>query len=189
MESVVSRKYRDIHSGRTAMNRLKHESEMFGRRDILGMMAACGLTLSLPAMSTKASTRRRSERPKSLITLWMNGGMSQLETWDPHAGTPAGGDTKAIATSIPGLEISDFLPQMAEQMHDVTLIRSMTSLEGDHARGAAYVKTGYRLEPTLVYPALGAIAAHELPDPKVEIPQHVCLGADNFFPRGGYLGN
>lgn len=159
------------------------------RRDALGLMAACGLSMSFPAMSARAANKRSIERPKSLITLWMNGGMSQLETWDPHPGSEVGGETKSIATSQPGLEISDFLPQMAEQMHNVTLIRSMTSLEGDHARGSAFVKTGYRLEPTLVYPALGAIAAHELPDPQVEIPQHVSLGADNHFPRGGYLGN
>lgn len=159
------------------------------RRHALGMMTACGLSLSLPGMSARAAGRRRDERPKSLITLFMNGGLSQLETWDPHSGTPSGGETKSIRTSQPDLEISDFLPQMAEQMHGVTLIRSLTSLEGDHARGAAYVKTGYRLEPTLVYPALGAIAAHQLPDPQVEIPQHVSLGGENFFPRGGYLGN
>jgi uncharacterized protein (DUF1501 family) len=159
------------------------------RRTALGVMAASGLSFSLPGMSAKAAGRRSNERPKTLITLWMNGGMSQLETWDPHSGSESGGDTQSIKTTQSGLEISDFLPQMAEQMHGVTLIRSLTSLEGDHARGAAYVKTGYRLEPTLVYPALGAIAAHQLPDPKVEIPQHVALGGDNAFPRGGYLGN
>ncbi len=166
----------------------KHPSGL-NRRDALGLMSALGLSMSVPGMSARAAAQRRTERPKSLITLWMNGGMSQLETWDPHPGTPTGGDVKAIGTSVDGLEISDFLPQMAEQMHEVTLIRSMTSLEGDHARGAAYVKTGYRLEPTLIYPSLGAIAAHELPDDKVEIPQHVSLGGNNFFPRGGYLGN
>ena len=159
------------------------------RRDVLAAMSAMGLSFSLPAMSAQAAERRRDERPKSLITLWMNGGLSQLETWDPHPGSETGGLVKGTATSQKGLVISEFLPQMAEQMHDVTLIRSLTSTEGDHARGAAFVKTGYPLEPTLIYPSLGAIAARELPDSRVEIPQHVSLGANNFFPRGGYLGN
>lgn len=159
------------------------------RRNVLEIMAALGLTVSLPGMAFSAAAKRREERPKSLITLWMNGGMSQLETWDPHPGTPSGGQVRSIQTSNGDLEISEFLPQMAELMDQVTLIRSLTSLEGDHARGASYVKTGYRLEPTLVYPSLGAIAAHELPDLTVEIPQHVSLAGDNFFPRGGYLGN
>ena len=156
---------------------------------MLKLMSACGLSMSLAPVSAKAASKRGADRPKSLITLWMNGGMSQLETWDPHPGTEIGGNVKAIQTAVDGLEVSDFLPQMAQQMHEVCLIRSLTSLEGDHARGASYVKTGYRLEPTLVYPSLGAIAAHQLPDPTVEIPQHVSLGGDNFFPRGGYLGN
>ena len=166
-----------------------NQKHTFSRRDALGMMGACGLSMSLAPMAARAARKRSSERPKSLITLWMNGDMSQLETWDPHPGSEVGGDTRAVATSQAGIEISDFLPQMAERMHEVALIRSLTSLEGDHARGSAFVKTGYRLEPTLVYPALGAIAAHELPDASVEIPQHVSLGGDNFFPRGGYLGN
>ncbi len=152
-------------------------------------MAAMGLSLSLPGMTARAAARRRDERPKSLITLWMNGGMSQLETWDPHPEGPAGGEVTSIATSVGGLQISNLLPQMAEQMHSTTVIRSLTSLEGDHERGTFFVKTGYRLEPTLSYPALGAIAASELPDSNVEIPQHVSLAGENFWPVGGYLGN
>ncbi|MCA9051134.1 MAG: DUF1501 domain-containing protein, partial [Planctomycetaceae bacterium] len=168
----------------TSMTPVKHN-----RRNVLQLMATCGLSVALPGLSSVQARLRREERPKSLITLWMNGGMSQLESWDPHPGTATGGDVKSIPTSVDGLQISDFLPQMAEQMHDVTLIRSLTSLEGDHARGAAYVKSGYRPDPTLVYPALGAIAAHELWDERVEIPQHVAIGTENFFPAGGYLGN
>lgn len=115
--------------------------------------------------------------------------MSQLETWDPHPDSPTSGDVKAIHTSVPGLQISEFLPQMAEQMQHTTLIRSLNSLEGDHERGTFFVKTGYRLEPTLTYPALGAIAAHQLSDDRMEIPEHVALATDRFWPQGGYLGN
>lgn len=159
------------------------------RRSALQTMLACGMSFGLNGMSARAAAKRRNERPKTVITLWMDGGMSQLETWDPKAGTKVGGDTKSIKTSQPGVEVSDFLPRMAEHMHEVCLIRSLTSREGDHERGAAFVKTGYRLDPTLVYPSLGAIAARELPDDAVEIPQHITLGEQQFFPRGGYLGN
>lgn len=115
--------------------------------------------------------------------------MSQLETWDPHPGTKSGGDVKDIETSTKNVRISELLPQMAVQLHSCMLIRSLTSKEGDHERGAAFVKTGYRPEPTLKYPTLGAIAAHELPDPKIEIPQHVALASSRIVPEGGYLGN
>ena len=159
------------------------------RRQLLQLLSACGVSLALPGMTARAAMRRRDERPKSLITLWMNGGMSQLETWDPHSGTKSGGEVKDIATSSGDTRISELLPQMAEQLHSCMLIRSLTSKEGDHERGAAYVKTGYRPEPTLKYPTLGAIAAHELPDEKIEIPQYVTLAPDRIVPEGGYLGN
>lgn len=159
------------------------------RRNVLSAMSALGLSLSMPAMTLQSATRRRSERPKSLITLWMGGGMSQLESWDPHPGTPSSHELNAIDTTVDGLQVSELLPQMAEHMHHTTVIRSMTSEEGDHERGTFFVKTGYRLDPTLTYPALGAIAASQLPDPAVEIPQHICLGTDRFWPGGGYLGN
>ena len=159
------------------------------RRQVLQFLSACGVSLVLPAMTARAAARRRDERPKSLITLWMNGGMSQLETWDPHPGTRSGGEVKDIATSVKDVRISELLPQMAEQLHLCMLIRTLTSKEGDHERGAAFVKTGYRPEPTLKYPTLGAIAAHELPNPDLEIPQYVTLAPDRIVPEAGYLGN
>lgn len=159
------------------------------RRSVLNAMNALGLSLLLPGMTSAAASQRRAERPKSLITLWMAGGLSQLESWDPHPGTPSGDNLRAISTSVDGLEISEFLPQMAEQMHRTTVIRSMTSDEGDHERGTFFVKTGYRIDPTLVYPALGAIAASQLPDSALEIPSHICLNTNQFWPGGGYLGN
>ena len=159
------------------------------RRQVLQFLSACGVSLVLSAMTARAAARRRDERPKSLITLWMNGGMSQLETWDPHPGTRSGGEVKDIATSVKDVRISELLPQMAEQLHLCMLIRTLTSKEGDHERGAAFVKTGYRPEPTLKYPTLGAIAAHELPNPDLEIPQYVTLAPDRIVPEAGYLGN
>ncbi len=159
------------------------------RRQLLQFLSACGVSLAFPAMTARAAARRRDERPKSLITLWMSGGMSQLETWDPHPGTKSGGEVKDIATSNKDVRISELLPRIAEQLHSCMLIRSLTSKEGDHERGAAFVKTGYRPEPTLKYPTLGAIAAHELSNPDLEIPQYVTLAPDRNVPEAGYLGN
>ena len=114
------------------------------RRGFLERAAALGLSFSLPAMEARAAERRGAERPMSLVTLWMQGGPSQLETWDPHPGTAIGGPTKAIDTTIPGLKIADLFPRMAEVMHHTSVIRSLVSKEGDHERGSYYVLTGYR---------------------------------------------
>jgi len=161
------------------------------RRDFLHRAAALGLTFALPGMTTRAAERRGGERPMSLVTLWMQGGPSQLETWDPHPGTAIGGPTQAIPTTVPGLKIASLFPKMAEMMHHTSVIRSLVSKEGDHERGSYYVLTGYRPDPTVTHPSVGAVLSHELPAPDVEIPLHVSLagGAGFTLPRGGYLGD
>ena len=111
----------------------------FTRRHVLQAMSALGLSLSMPTMTARAANRRKEERPKSVITLWMGGGMSQLESWDPHPGTPSSDKLKAI-TTVDGPQISELLPQMAEHMHQTTLIRSLTYEEGDHERGSFFVR-------------------------------------------------
>ncbi len=158
------------------------------RRDVLGLAAAWGLSFALPPMDLRAAQKRGSERAKSLIVLWMAGGSSQLETWDPHPGTKIGGDVKAIQTKTKGLEISDLYPRMAEQIHEMNVVRSLVSKEGDHERGTYMVKTGYRPDPTLRHPTLAAILETELPVAGVQIPRHVALGDSQWPSWGGFLG-
>ncbi|HVW02585.1 MAG TPA: DUF1501 domain-containing protein [Planctomycetaceae bacterium] len=153
------------------------------------MAGALGLSFVLPALEGRAAERRGTERPKSLILLWMGGGPSQLETWDPHPGSMSGGETQAIKTRIPDCQIADTYPQVAEQLDSLSVIRSLVSKEGDHERGTVMVKTGYPPEPTLVHPSLGAILAHELPEAGVEIPRHVSLGPAQWPGRGGFFGD
>src|SRR5262245_30144016 len=75
------------------------------RRDVLRVSVGTGLSFLLPTLESRAADRRGRERPKSLITLWMGGGPSQLETWDPHPESKhSGGETRAIETTVPGLK-------------------------------------------------------------------------------------
>lgn len=159
------------------------------RRDALRLAAGLGLSFALPGLAARAARARGAERPKTLITLWMGGGPSQLETFDPHPGPKIGGETKAIDTKLPGLRIAHLLPQTAEQIHEMCVIRSMISKEGDHERGTYLLKTGYRPDPTLIHPSLGAIVAHELPVAGVEIPRHVSIMNSQWPARGGFLGD
>ena len=163
------------------------------RRDFLRFTAATfGVSFAVPGLDLRAADVRGPERKKSLLTIWLSGGASQLETWDPHPGTSIGGGqdgVKAIKSTIPDALIADLYPHTAEQLHHVSVIRSLVSKEGDHERGAYMLHTGYRPEPTLVHPSIGAIAAHELPDDQIEIPSFVSLGDAPFPPRGGFLGD
>lgn len=137
--------------------------------------------LAMSAENTPAS------RPKSLLVLWCQGGPSQLETFDPHPGTKIGGEVRGIRTSLDGIQIADTMPAMAEHMHEVCLIRSMVSKEGDHERATYHLKTGWRPEPTVVHPSIGSILLHASPS-NLEIPRHISILSSQWPARGGYLG-
>lgn len=101
---------------------LPNQTPSCHRRGFLETVAGLGLSFALPAMDLRAATRRGDERPKSLVTLWLGGGPSQLETWDPHPGKSVGGPTRALKTSIPGVEIAEYFPALAEQLRHVSVI-------------------------------------------------------------------
>jgi hypothetical protein len=123
-----------------------------------------------------------------VILLWLGGGPSQLETFDPHPDTRIAAGTKAIATAVPGVKLAQGFEQLADQMGSVTLIRSMVSKEGDHERGTYLMKTGYRPDPTVEHPSIGAICCHELPIGRTDIPRHISILAGQWPSRGGFLG-
>ena len=123
-----------------------------------------------------------------MILLWLSGGPSQLETFDPHPGTTIAGGTKAIATAGKDIQLAEGFEQLADRMGSVTLIRSMVSKEGDHERGTYMMKTGYRPDPTVEHPSIGAICCHELPAGRTDIPRHISILTGRWPSRGGYLG-
>lgn len=159
------------------------------RRDVLRTAAGLGLSFSLPALDSRAAERRGRERARSLILVWLGGGASQLETWDPHPGTKIGGPTRAIPTNLPGLQIAAQYPLLAEEIGSLSVIRSLVSKEGDHERGTYTLKTGYRPDVTLQHPSLGSLLTHQKPVPGLEIPQFISLANSQWPGRGGYLGD
>ena len=166
-------------------------ADHFHRRTLLkaaGWAGACWLTPLAELLARAQERSRGNTRPQSVIMLWLQGGPSQLETFDPHPGTPHGGDTKAIKTRVPGIMIGSGLPQTAEVMDSIALVRSMVSKEGDHERATYNAKTGFRPDPTMVHPSLGAVLCHQLSD-AVEIPRHVSILGNQWSARGGYLGD
>jgi Protein of unknown function (DUF1501) len=163
------------------------------RRNFLRLAGATGLTWLTPLSQMLAreaeAPKAKGKTPQSLIVLWMHGGPSQLETWDPKPGTMIAGGTGAINTAVKGVQLAPGLERVAEEMGSVALIRSMSSKEGDHERGTYTVKTGFRPDPTVIHPAIGAVLCHQLPVGQVEIPRHVSILPGPWPTRGGYLGD
>lgn len=155
---------------------------------LLGLSGLPWLTRAANLLAREVEAQPQS-RAKSLIVLWMSGGPSQLDTFDPHPGTKIGGDVQAIPTAAEGVRIAAGFERLADRMDKVCLIRSVVSKEGDHERATYAMHTGYRPDPTLVHPAIGAILCHELPSAGCEVPRHVSIAPGPFPPRGGFLGD
>jgi Protein of unknown function (DUF1501) len=157
--------------------------------DRRGFLKLAGVSWLTPVGRLLADQAERTRQPaQSIILLWLDGGPSQLETFDPHPDTRIAGGTRAIATSVPGIQLAQGYEQLAEQMGSVALIRSMVSKEGDHERGTYLIKTGYRPDPTVLHPSIGAICCHELPVGRTDIPRHISILTEQRPSRGGFLG-
>lgn len=164
----------------------------WSRRRLLKSSALAGLGWLTPvAQQLARGAEATGKRPKSVIVLWMEGGMSQLEGFDPHPGTTIAYGGKAIATAAKGVSFGAGLPLTAELANEFSVLRSVTSKEGDHSRATYNVKTGYRPFPNLVHPSIGSIICHGLPEPEgaiLDLPSHISILPGGFPARGGYLG-
>ncbi len=164
-------------------------SRPWDRRSVLkaaGFSAAGWLTPLADALAARDATTRG--RPRSLILLWLKGGASQLETFDPHPGSPIAHGARAIDTALPGVKLGESLVQTAELLPRLCLVRSMVGKEGDHERAVYQAKTGYQIDPSLVHPSIGAVVCHELPDTRLDIPAHISILPGQWPARGGHLG-
>jgi hypothetical protein len=163
-----------------------------GRRTFLKAAGLAGLSWLTPVshlLARAAEKQADKKQPaQSIILLWMQGGPSQLETFDPHPGTDIAGGTGAVDTAVKGVRLAEGLPLLAKEMGSVALLRAVTSKEGDHERGTYLMKTGYRPDPTVVHPSIGAVCCHELPGDKTEIPRHISILPSQWPGRGGFLG-
>ena len=162
------------------------------RRSFLRLSGLAGAAWMTPISHLLARAAEaqpdRGKPGQSIIMLWMQGGPSQLETFDPHPGKAIAGGTGAIATAVKDVQVAPGLERTAEEIGSIALVRSMVSKEGDHERGTYTMKTGFRPDPTVVHPSIGAICCHELPVAGVDIPRHVSILPGQWPARGGYLG-
>lgn len=171
---------------------------MLDRRGFLGAMAAGATAFAadmtaLNVLSNPALAAELKKQQKRCILLWLAGGASQLETFDPKPGAPTGGPFKAIQTSVPGVHISELMPKMAQRMKHTCLIRSLNTRDGDHGGASKMMMRGRRDEPNLRYPDLGAVLARELGQADSQVPDYVSFyfeteGRDMSPGAAGFLG-
>lgn len=156
----------------------------------MGTTAGAGLSLGWRDL-VMASSEQLRRQAKAMILLWMDGGPSQYDTFNPKIGSERQGPATAISTNVPGLEIAEYWPQTAQIMDKIALIRSMKSDEAAHDRAIALVRTGYHLNPSVRYPSWGSVVARDRDDPKFDLPAFVRIGKPRIATRdvdAGELG-
>lgn len=164
------------------------------RRGFLKSLAIAGgagaLTLSWRDMLI-AKAKEVAKTGKRMILLWMDGGPSQYDTFNPKVGSEFQGPSKAISTNVPGIEIGEHWPKTAGVFDKIALIRSMVSDEKDHFRAIKLVRTGYPIKPTIAYPTWGSVVARDRWDPGFDLPAFVRIGKPRIKTRdvnSGVLG-
>jgi uncharacterized protein (DUF1501 family) len=148
--------------------------EPLNRRGFMRFAGLAGATWLSPIGSLLARSAEadpdRGRPAQSIIVLWLGGGPSQLETFDPHPGSMIAGGTGAISTAVKGIQLAPGLERTAEEM------------------GSYNLKTGFRPDPTVIHPTIGAVVCHELPVAGADIPRYVSILPGQWPSRGGYLG-
>lgn len=159
------------------------------RRRLLEDLARTTMGVSLlPSLSSHAAgAAPAADAARHVIYLYMQGAMSHIDTFDPKPGRDAGGETRAIKTSIPGVSIGEHLPNLARRMQDLAIIRSMTTETGAHAQGAYLMRTSYRMLGSIRHPFLGSWLTHVKGRLNYDLPGSVVVGAPNRHPGAGYL--
>ena len=173
----------------TTMNHSMLLSEPLTRRGLC-RSAAGGLAtlLGMPVrglVAREPGVAARAAQADAVILLWMGGGMSHIDTFDPKAGAKTGGEFTAIRTAVDGVTISEILPTVAAQLGHATLLRTLTGESADHGDATHHVLTSYPRVRELVHPSLGSIVADQV-DRLGDLPAFVTIGGQ--APSPGYLG-
>ena len=170
--------------------RLSPEGRL-SRRSLL----RCACAGSLAAFGWRDLVAARADElrkaGKSMILLWMDGGPSQYDTFNPKPGSEFQGPAGVIDTNVPGVQVAEYWPQTAKLMDKIALIRSMTSKEREHDRAIALVRTGYTPSPAVRYPTFGAVVAQKRERADDDLPSFVRIGKPRITTRdvdAGVLG-
>jgi len=153
--------------------------EGHNRREFIQLGALAGLGVSLPDV---LRLQAQSEKPSddiSCIFMWMNGGPSHIDTFDPKPEAPVEirGEFDAISTGLPGVQFSEYLPKMAQQLDKFSVVRSGTQYSNSHGVSDHYLMSGYKWTPSLTYPAYGSVVARQK-GWRNNMPPYIQIGTD-----------
>ncbi len=182
------------------MKNLSKQMDFAGRRQFvqgaarsllgLGLLSAAEPMTGVASASSAGAFRSDDPvggRAKSVIYLFMEGGMSHLDTFDPKPGTDTQGPVEALDTTGDDIQVTEYFPNMAKQMHHVSVINSLNSTQGAHEQGRYFMHTGYSLRGTTRHPDIGAWSSYHLGKINKGLPANVKIGGSSSGLGGGFL--
>lgn len=156
------------------------------RRNFISRAASALLGVQAPRLFAADAKPAANTKAKNIIYLYMDGGMSHIDTWDPKQGETAG-PTKAIPTSADGVQIAEYLPRTAKQMRHGCIVRSITSTQGAHGPGNYYMHTSYEERGTILHPSLGAWLSMFQGPGNPDLPASAYIGNASRHPGAGFF--
>jgi len=158
------------------------------RRRVLGLL---GGSIGFGSLVQPAIARQIAKKNKQVCLIWLDGGISQFESWHPLPGSQFAGPFRSIPTSIPGIHFSELLPHTARIAHKISIIRSMCTKDPNHSTGVPRIQRGDPIDRGVDYPYLGSAVAKLLGPADPELPPYVWIkpGNGGFIAReAGFLG-
>ena len=159
------------------------------RRRFLGTAAAGGLGIA--GLATPAFAEQLRKERRQVLFVWLDGGMSQLETWDPKPNTQFGGPFRSIPTSVPGTHVSELVAHSAKIMHRLALVRSVSTQDNSHSAGVDRIQRGDPKNRGVVYPYFGSAVSKWIGSGDSGLPPYVWVKplSGGFIPKdAGFLG-
>jgi hypothetical protein len=158
-----------------------------------GILGSTGLSLAQLLRAEARADAPQSTRRPSVIILWMRGGPSHIDMWDPKPDAPAEyrGEFGVIRTNVSGILLSDMMPRCAQMMDKWSIVRSLHHHDAGHSTGDQICFTGYNSGPNPdenIYPSCGSIVSRQLGHLTPEMPSYVMI--PRLLPGAGsaYLG-
>lgn len=164
---------------------LTRRSLMKGLLTTAGGMAVANWGALTHSQTIAAEAKRSGKR---CIMLYMEGGASQIDTFDMKPGRPTAGEFRPVQTKVPGIQVCEFLPNVARHADKLGIIRSMRTKTPDHGPGGYFMHTGYHPSERFPHPEVGAMIAKYCEIPESDLPSFVKIGSGSGVYGAGYLG-
>lgn len=161
---------------------------LLARRQFLGTLTGGFVVGGLGAFTQGVASEQLRSNQMRVLTVFLKGGVSQLESWDPKPKTDTGGPFRAIPTAVPGIHISELLPKTAQHMDKLSLVRSINSKNGDHGKGSYQMQYGRNEMPGIDLPHLGSVCAKSLERPNSPLPGFIRVQGGGRGKDSAYLG-